>query len=66
MAAAGRVSGLVIQALRHLGKDHVDKKTVTKLRRTLSANDRRVLMKDIDLAPAWIGDIFRQLNPKND
>ena len=31
MATAGRTSGLVIQALRHLGKDHVDDEVVHAL-----------------------------------
>ncbi len=65
MAAAGRVSGLVIQALRHLGQRHVSEQVLAKLRRTLSDDDRRALLKDIALAPAWIGDIFRKLNAES-
>lgn len=65
MAAAGRTSGLVIQALRYLGQMHVNDNTIMKLRTTLSDEDRRTLMKDIPLAPAWIGDIFRKLATEN-
>jgi len=65
MAAAGRTSGLVIQALRHLGQQHVDDKVIAKLRHTLNDEDRRALMQDISLAPAWIGDIFRKLATEN-
>ena len=61
MATAGRVSGLVIQALRHLGKDHVDDEVIQKLNAKLTDDDRRTLMKDIKLAPAWIGNIIRRL-----
>lgn len=61
MATAGRVSGLVIQALRHLGKDHVDESLVAKLDRRLDHDDRRQLAKDIRYAPAWIGSIIRRL-----
>ncbi len=61
MATAGRTSGLVIQALRHLGKDHVDDAVIDKLARRLSPDDRRQLIKDIRYAPAWIGAIFRRL-----
>ncbi len=64
MATAGRVSGLVIQALRYLGKDHVDDSVVDELARRLGPEDRRQLMKDIRYAPAWIGAIFRHLAPK--
>ncbi|MFH1363883.1 MAG: DUF6088 family protein [Candidatus Omnitrophota bacterium] len=61
MATAGRVSGLVIQALRHLRQDHVDDKIIGGLKKRLSSNDKCQLMSDIRYAPAWIGNIFRQL-----
>ena len=61
MAAAGRLSGLVIQALRELGKEHVTEKTVQHLKRTLPIEKRRELVKDIRLGPAWMHSIFREL-----
>src|SRR5437588_10960154 len=61
MAAAGRLSGLVIQALREVGKDHMTAARVEHLRRTLPAEQRRALLKDLQLAPAWMHPIFRDL-----
>ena len=61
MATAGRVSGLVIQALRHLGQGHVEGDIVGMLKKRLSHDDKYQLMNDIRYAPAWIGNIFRQL-----
>lgn len=61
MATAGRVSGLVIQALRHLGQDHVDDNIVGMLKKRLSKADKRQLMNDLRYAPVWIGNTFRQL-----
>jgi hypothetical protein len=61
MAAAGRLAGLVIQALRELGKDHVTSARVEHLKRTLPAEQRRELLKDLKLAPAWMHPIFREL-----
>jgi len=66
MTAAGRTSGLVIQALRYLGQDHVDDSIVDVLARRLTKYDRQQLMKDIRYAPAWIGAIFRRLVEKDD
>lgn len=66
MATAGRVSGLVIQALRYLGRDNVDDVVIDHLARRLSADDRRQLLRDIRYAPAWIGAIFRRLAPKDE
>jgi hypothetical protein len=61
MAAAGRLSGLVIQALRSLGKEHVTKDRMEHLKRTIPADKRRELLKDLRLAPAWMHGIFREL-----
>lgn len=61
MAAAGRLSGLLVQALRELGKEHVTPERRAHLKRTLPADKRRELIKDIRLAPAWMHPIFREL-----
>lgn len=61
MAAAGRLSGLVIQALRSLGKEHATKDRIEHLKRTIPADKRRELLKDLRLAPAWMHSIFREL-----
>ena len=61
MATAGRISGLVIQALRHLGQEHVDDRIIGILKKRLSRDDKRHLINDLRYAPVWIGVIFRQL-----
>jgi hypothetical protein len=61
MAMAGKVSGLVVQALRYLGQEHVDDVVVEKLRTRLSPDDKRRLLRDVPLAPAWIADIMRRV-----
>ncbi len=61
MAAAGRTSGLVIQALRSLGPEHMTPQRLAKLRRTLPANDRRALLADLTLAPGWLQSTLRAL-----
>ena len=61
MATAGRISGLVIQALRHLGLNHIDEDVIAGLDRRLDANAKMQLLKDVRFAPAWIADIMRRL-----
>ena len=61
MATAGRMSGTVIQALRWMGRDHVDSQVVTKLRQRLVPADKRQLIKDLRYAPAWMAPIIREL-----
>jgi hypothetical protein len=64
MAAAGRLSGLLIQALRELGEEHVTLERRAHLKRTIPARKRRELIKDLRLAPAWMHPIFRELAEK--
>tara|TARA_B110000967_G_scaffold65366_1_gene67464 strand:- start:113 stop:739 length:627 start_codon:yes stop_codon:yes gene_type:complete len=61
MAAAGKISGLIIQALKHIGKDQVDDAIIDQLDRRIDDPGRKQLLKDIRSAPAWIADIFRKL-----
>jgi hypothetical protein len=61
METAGRLSGLLIQALRELGQEHITKERREHLKRTLPADKRRELLKDVRLAPAWMHPIFREL-----
>jgi len=66
MATAGRISGLVIQALRHLGRQHVDDEVIARLDRRLKPDDRKLLLKDVRFAPAWIADMMRRLGQKKE
>jgi len=61
MAAAGRLSGLLIQALRELGEKHVTPERRKHLKQSIPADKRRELLKDLPLAPAWMHPIFREL-----
>jgi hypothetical protein len=61
MEAAGRLSGLLMQALRELGEEHITPERREQLKRTLPADKRRELLKDLRLAPAWMHSIFREL-----
>ncbi|WP_205679162.1 DUF6088 family protein [Aquisphaera insulae] len=61
MAAAGKLSGLVVQALRALGEPHVTPDRIEHLRRTIPAEKRRELSKDLSVAPAWMHPILRRI-----
>jgi hypothetical protein len=65
MAAAGRLSGLLIQALRELGQEHVTQERREYLKRTLPVDKRQELVKDLRLAPAWMRPIFQELAEKD-
>ena len=61
MATAGRKSGTVIQALRHIGQRNVNDKTLAIIKRQLSNQERAQLLKDKRYAPAWVGKFLQQL-----
>ncbi len=61
MATAGRKSGTLIQALRHLGQKQVDDKVLATLRRQITNPDRPSILNDLRHAPAWIADLLRPL-----
>lgn len=61
MATAGRISGLVIQALKFVGRRYVDDRTVAALRDRLSTKDKAQLMKDLRYAPAWVAAFMRKV-----
>jgi hypothetical protein len=65
MAGAGKISGLAIQALKHIGQKQFTTEHLQQLRRNLSNDQIQQLIKDIPLAPAWIADIFRKLTEES-
>ena len=54
LAGAGRIEGTVIQALRHLGPEHIDDRTVEQLRQALTARDKAALRREALNAPGWL------------
>ena len=65
MATAGRLSGLLIQAFKTLGCEHVTKERVDHLKRILPLEKRRTLLDDLGFAPAWMRSIFTELAEVN-
>jgi hypothetical protein len=61
LATADRVTGVVIQALRFLRQSKVTEEVILKLQERLSAADKEQLIRDIPLAPAWMGEVFRRV-----
>ena len=61
VVAAGRTSGLVLAALRYLGKEHITPERIVHLRRTLSAVDRQQVLGDLPSAPAWLHPFLRAI-----
>ena len=61
MAAAGRLSGLLIQAFKSLGAPHMTPARIERLRQQLPAAQRAQVLEDIALAPAWMRPFLREV-----
>jgi len=60
MKVAGKISGLVFEALRSIGQQQTTPQILSRLRNRLTADDYRRLQLDAHLAPAWIARIIRK------
>lgn len=54
MAAAGTREGILIQALKNIGKDHIDQLSRSIIKRFLQDSSEIEIKKNIKFAPAWI------------
>ena len=61
MATAGRLSGLLIQAFRYLGKEHISGARIQGLKKRIPLKERKRLLRDLKFAPVWMHAHFRDL-----
>lgn len=55
--ATGKV-GLAIQALKNIGKNHIDDKSISRLRRFLGDVSENELKQNLKYAPQWVRNII--------
>lgn len=51
-------AGEIISALWYLGKDHVDRNVIEKIRKLLTVEDFDEVLKHCKSMPAWMADAF--------
>lgn len=61
MVGAGTKAGLILHALRQIGKDNVDDDMIKTIRSQVEEKDVKHIKKQITFAPAWIAKIMRTL-----
>jgi len=61
LAGSQGTPGLVVQALRYLGKDSVNRKLIARLRRILSETQRRKLVTSTRFGVDWIYETARKI-----
>ncbi|MBA4744787.1 MAG: hypothetical protein H2058_05980 [Muricauda sp.] len=66
LAAKNETNILVIQALKEIGKENIDKKTIEQIKNILRQVDKESIVHDMKLAPVWISQIMeKSLTEKN-
>jgi hypothetical protein len=58
MAAAGRLGGLVIQALRYIGEGAINPEIIGRLQKAVPHEKREEVLKDSLTAPGWIRSLL--------
>jgi hypothetical protein len=61
MATANKISGLVTQAFRYLGRKNIRPEMIAALSHRLNGRQKKILLQDSSSAPAWIADYFRKI-----
>jgi hypothetical protein len=61
MVTAGRISGIAIQALRFIGKEHITSAQRSMLMNRLSASEKRQLCADLLYAPGWMRSFLKEI-----
>lgn len=61
MAAKGKLSGIVFEALRYLKATNVTGDVITKLKRNLSADAKTELRRDLPHAAGWMRPYIQQI-----
>ena len=59
--ADSAISGLVVQALRYLGRENVNDDIIAHLKQKLSAGEKKELLKNIHFSAEWIFEIAQRI-----
>lgn len=62
MDVTGRMAPLVLQALRHIGRDGVSSEVVRHLQAVLSQREKAELMCNLHHAPAWMLPVISEIH----
>jgi predicted transcriptional regulator of viral defense system len=64
LAAKGKISGMVIQALEELGKENITPDVLTRITNVLHKENKKIIVEDAKLAPEWIAQLLFSITKK--
>lgn len=59
LSGKGKITSLIIQALKEIGKDNVTEEQLKKIKNHLKLEKEEIIDHDAKLAPAWIAKIMK-------
>lgn len=65
MIGVGTKAGLILHALRQIGKDNVTDEMVVRIKSQIEEKDIKPIKKQLQYAPAWVAKIMRLLINEN-
>ncbi len=65
MQLAGKISGLVFEALREIGKEHLTGRHIKTLQDKLTPEQKYKVLKDLREAPAWMHPHIREITKES-
>ena len=60
LAVRGKITSLIIQALKEIGKDNITDEQLKKIKNHLKLEKKEIIEHDAKLAPAWIAKILKE------
>lgn len=66
MQLAGKISGLVFEALREIGKEHLNQQHIRTLQQELTPEQKAKVLHDLREAPAWMHAHIREITKETD
>ena len=65
MLGAGTKAGLILHALRQIGKENINDEMIDQIKNQIEDKDIKYIKKQIQFAPIWIAKIMRSLINEN-
>jgi hypothetical protein len=62
MQLAGKISGIVFEALREIGKEHIDQQHIHTLQQELTSEQKGKTLSALREAPAWMHPHIREIS----
>ena len=61
LAGSGKTSGLVIHAIRNIGRIHINEDIIKKIKNRLTDEEKTMLKRDQRFAPDWVKKIIERI-----